>query len=238
MITNRIRDQSIQDTLNLTTNIEPLGVVDVFPTLNLIIKSDVHGSLEAILGSLHEIPQHEVKIKIVSSGVGEITGAQVDLANTTKSTLLSFNTITDKTIRSNCEEQKCTLSEHTVIYNLIDGVKEMMADLLPPVETSYTRGEAEVLQVFSINNKSKIDEIIAGSRVLSGKIQRDKSVRVMRMGNQLWTGKIKTFKHIKKDISEASKGLECGIGLEGYRDIQAGDVIQSFEVVKTKRKLT
>jgi translation initiation factor IF-2 len=236
---NNSRIQNKQDAVELSKPIATKqDVTAAYPTLNLIVKADVHGSLEAILGSLNGLPQHEVKIKVVSSKVGPVTDAEVDLAHTTKSTIISFNMRTEKKIKMNCDTQNCKLVEENIIYNLLDSVKELMADLLPLEETTHIRGEAEVLQIFEINVKGKEPDMIAGCRVLSGKVQKDKIMRISRRGDIIWSGKMKTFKHVKKDITEATKGLECGISMEGYKDIAVGDTIQCIEISKSKRKLT
>jgi hypothetical protein len=148
----------------------------------------VNGSLEAILGALEGLPQHELSIKVVASGVGPVSESDIDLAATTKAKLLSFNVNVDKKIVSRAEEKQVEVVSQRIIYELLDKIKDMMCDLLPPEEVVLIKGEAEVLQLFSISKKGKESSTVAGCRILAGKVRKDHQVRIVRKGEILWQG--------------------------------------------------
>ncbi|KAI8901581.1 hypothetical protein BC833DRAFT_522114 [Globomyces pollinis-pini] len=198
--------------------------------------ADVDGSLEAIEGAIASLPQYEVKCDIISSGVGSPTESDVQFAVAGKADIIAFNVPIINLIRGKAKENQIELYSHNIIYQLIDKIKECMSDLLEPDLVESVIGEANVAQIFEINMKKK-KEKIAGCRVMTGKILRSEHIRLIRNEQVIYTGKIKTFKHHKKDILEAQKGLECGIALEEFDDIQAGDKLQGFSITKVKRTL-
>jgi translation initiation factor IF-2 len=150
--------------------------------------------------------------------------------------IIAFNTPIQSKIQGIALQNQISLHPHSVIYTLVDQIKESMSALLEPEVISTVEGEANVLQLFNITIKKKV-ETIAGCRILSGKVMRSNAIRVVRNGEMIYEGKIKTFKHHKKDIMEASKGLECGISIENFDDIKEGDVIQSILIVTKNRKI-
>ncbi|KAJ3154232.1 hypothetical protein HDU89_008299 [Geranomyces variabilis] len=208
------------------------------PVLNVVLKTDVHGSLEAIVDAIAGLPVHEARVAVVASGVGAVTDSDVDVAIATKSMILSFNMPADKRTSARAASAHVPIHAHTIIYKLLDDLKDVLSDLLPPDVSSVVNGEAEVLQVFRINTKGKATEAVGGCRVATGKITRANSVRIVRNGEVIYDGKLKTFKHHKKDINEASKGLECGMGFEGFEGIEEGDTIQAYTTVTKKRRIS
>ncbi|KAJ3296572.1 hypothetical protein HK104_001488 [Borealophlyctis nickersoniae] len=203
--------------------------------LNLILKADVQGSLEAVSDALYALPAHEARLHIVDSGVGPVTESDLKMAEATNSTILSFNVPTDKRTAKLAEEVK--ICQHNIIYNLLDDVKEMLSDLLPPEIVKEVKGEAEVLQVFQISVK-KGTETVAGCKVLTGKILKSHKIRIVRDGETVHEdGTLKTFKQHKKNITEIVKGQECGMGFEGFSEFREGDIIQAYTITEVKRKI-
>ncbi|KAI8825695.1 uncharacterized protein EV422DRAFT_137193 [Fimicolochytrium jonesii] len=208
------------------------------PVLNVVLKSDVHGSLEALTDAINGLPAHQVRVCIVKSGVGPVTDSDVDSASAAKAEIITFNIPIDKRTSQYAVTSGVTLRPHTIIYKLLDELKEIMGDLLPPEIITEVNGEAEILQVFGINVKGKQIEKIAGCRVATGKVTRANSIRITRKGEVVYDGRLKTFKHHKKDINEASKGLECGMGFERFDALEEGDIIQAYTTIQRKRKIT
>jgi translation initiation factor IF-2 len=180
------------------------------------------------------LPNHEVAVKVIQSGVGPVTESDIEFASTADAAIYAFNVPTNSKIVLAAKQAKVNVSTHNVIYTLIDKVKEEMSELLDPEIIHSVEGEAIIQQLFSITIKKK-QETIAGCRIQSGKVLRNQMVRVVRNGETVFEGKIKTFKHHKKDIMEAAKGLECGINIEGFDGIEVGDIIQSINVITNKR---
>ncbi|KAJ3333407.1 hypothetical protein HDU76_008431 [Blyttiomyces sp. JEL0837] len=212
-------------------------VKDGAKTLEIILKADVHGSLEALTDAIKGLPSHEVRVNIISSGVGPVTDSDIALAEATKARIVAFNVTLEKKIATAAGMKKIPILNHKVIYHLLDDLKESMADMLPPEEVIEVIGEADILQVFSINVKGKDPDFIAGCRIMTGKVLRSSNVRVIRAGEIIFDGKIKTFKHHKKDINEASKGLECGMAFEGFADFAAGDKVSGYTITHRRRKI-
>ncbi|KAJ3020389.1 hypothetical protein HKX48_000858 [Thoreauomyces humboldtii] len=208
------------------------------PVLNILLKADVHGSLEALSDAIGGLPAHEARCVITGSGVGSVTDSDVDTAVATKSTIIAFNLATDKRTQSRAVAAGVDIKSHQIIYRLLDDLKDMLSDLLPPDIIIEVNGEAEILQVFNINVKAKILESIAGCRISTGKVMRSNLVRVVRDGKVVYDGKLKTFRHHKKDINEGSKGLECGMGFEGFEGFQEGDVVQAYTRTEKRRTIS
>ncbi|KAI5466465.1 hypothetical protein BGZ63DRAFT_400845 [Mariannaea sp. PMI_226] len=204
---------------------------------NFIIKADVAGSVEAVSSHIQEIGNNEVQAKVLRSGVGAISEYDVDHAATSKSIIVNFNNTIPPHIRQRASENKVRIIDHSVIYHVADEVKEALSELLPVTITHRVVGEADVLQVFSINIKKRVTRNIAGCRVRNGNINRTSLVKVLRRGKVVFDGKIDTLKHVKKDVMEMGKGTECGIGFEGFEDLQVDDQVQTYDVVEEKRHL-
>ncbi|KAF9770276.1 hypothetical protein IL306_012203 [Fusarium sp. DS 682] len=204
---------------------------------NFIVKADVAGSVEAVCGTVQELGNNEVQSKLLRSGVGAISEYDVDHAAASKSIIVNFNMPVLPHIRQRAEEAGVRIINHSVIYHVVDDVKAALSDLLPYNVTYKVLGEADVLQVFAINIRKRLQKNIAGCKIRNGTIKRTSSVRVIRGGEIIYDGKIDTLKHVKKDVMEMGKGTECGIGLEDFQELQIDDQIQTYEEIKEKRTL-
>lgn len=201
--------------------------------LNVIVKSDVSGSAEAIVDTLSKLQTDEVGVSVVLSGAGGITESDVDLASASNAVILGFKVRPDQRAREKAAEEGVQISTFSVIYALEETVKKALGGLLKPEEKEEFLGSAEVRDTFKV---PKIG-VIAGSYIVAGKIKRNARVRLVRNGVVLWEGEISSLKHFKEDRREMLAGFECGIGLERYNDIKVGDTIESFEIVKIAREL-
>ncbi|HVJ64727.1 MAG TPA: translation initiation factor IF-2 [Bdellovibrionota bacterium] len=201
--------------------------------LPLIIKSDVRGSGEAIEGSLMKLPQDKVKIKILSNSPGGITASDVLLASASNAIILGFSVRPDNQAKRESEDRGVQIKTYDIIYNLIDDVRASMEGLLDPTIVENNLGQAEVRNVFTITKVGAV----AGSYVTSGKIQRNAQARLVREGRVIYTGKISGLKRFKDDAKEVAEGYECGISLENYNDIKAGDVIEAYLIESKAQSL-
>ncbi|KAM0552004.1 hypothetical protein ACHAPJ_008114 [Fusarium lateritium] len=204
---------------------------------NFIVKADVAGSVEAVCGTVQEVGSNEVQSKVLRSGAGGISEYDVDHAAASKSIIINFNNAILPHIRQRADEAGVRIIDHSVIYHVIDDVKNALSDLLPYNISHKVLGEADVSQVFAINIKKRVQKNIAGCKVRNGTIKRTSMVKVIRGGEVIYDGKIDTLKHVKKDVMEMGKGSECGIGLEDFQDLQVDDQIQTYEEIKEKRTL-
>ena len=194
-------------------------------TLNLILKADVQGSLEALTGSLKKLERPEVKIAFVSRAVGGITENDVQLAATTGSTIIGFNVRPDRKSRALADDEKVEIRTYEIIYKIIEDMQAAMLGMLKPEFEEVVTGEAEVREVFSV---PKIGAI-AGCMVRSGVITRNSKVRFLREGVVIWTGAIASLRRFKDDAREVATGFECGIGLSDFKDLKSGDIIETYE---------
>ncbi|QGU32292.1 translation initiation factor IF-2 [Thermochromatium tepidum] len=202
-------------------------------TVNLILKADVQGSLEALRESLLKLSNDEVKVAIVASGVGGITESDANLAVTSNAILLGFNVRADAAARRVVEEKGLDLRYYSVIYELIDAVKQAISGLLSPIVTEEIIGLAEVRDVF----RSSKFGAIAGCMVVEGVIKRNNPIRVLRNNVVIYEGSLESLRRFKDDVSEVKHGLECGIGVKNYNDVQPGDQIEVFERTEKARLL-
>ncbi len=198
--------------------------------LNVIIKGDVQGSVEALQGSLEKIDIQGVRVKIIHKGVGAITETDVTLASASNAIVIGFNVRPEPQARSSAEREKVDIRLHRIIYNVIDEIEAALQGMLDPEYTEVVTGRAEIRQIFRASNIG----IIAGSYVVEGKITRNGSARVIRDGIVVFEGSIESLKRFKDDVKEVAQGYECGITIEKFSDVKEGDVIESFvmEVVK------
>ena len=203
--------------------------------LPVIIKADVQGSAEVLAQSLTKLSDDRVKIKIIHTGVGAINESDVLLASASNAIVIGFNVRPDRNAADVAEREQVDIRHHTVIYNVTDEMKKAMAGLLEPTLKEAQIGSAEVRQVF----KAPRIGTIAGCMVTDGRITRggDIQARLMRDGAVVWTGKIASLKRFKDDVSEVTKGFECGIGLANFNDIKEGDVIDVFSVQRVETTL-
>ena len=202
-------------------------------TLNLIIKADVQGSVEALTAALEKLSTDEVKVKVIHGMVGGIAESDVNLAAASKAIILGFNVRADVGAKRLIENQGVDVHYYNVIYNAVDEVKAAMSGLLKPTITEQVLGLAEVRQVF---RAPKIG-LIAGCYVVEGVIKRNRPIRVLRANVVTFEGEIDSLKRFKDDAGEVKAGLECGIGVKNYNDVQVGDQIEVFERVEVARTI-
>ncbi|OSD08681.1 initiation factor 2 [Trametes coccinea BRFM310] len=205
--------------------------------LRLIIKGDVSGTVEAVKGSLAGIGNDLAKVKVVSTGVGEVTESDVLRAKTAGGVIIAFNVKVPRSVENEAQSQHVPILASSVIYKLIDDVKARVIDLLPPIIEKRVSGEATVLQLFDIHLKGKKTKQVGGCRVTNGVVSRNKLARVVRNGNVIHEGQLETLKQHKNDVMEISKGNECGLNLADFNDLRVGDVVEIFEEVKLPGKL-
>ena len=194
-------------------------------TLNLILKADVQGSLEALTESLKKLERPEVRIAFVHRAVGAVTENDIQLAATTGSTIIAFNVRPDRKSRALAEETDVQVRTYQIIYKVIEDMQAAMVGLLKPEYEEIVTGDAEVREVFSV---PKIGSI-AGCMVRNGVITRNSKVRFLRDGVVIWTGSIASLRRFKDDVREVATGFECGIGLSDFKDLKPGDVIETYE---------
>jgi translation initiation factor IF-2 len=194
-------------------------------TLNIVLKADVQGSLEACTESLRKLERDDVKLVIVHRGVGGITENDVQLAKASNATIIGFNVRPDKRSRELAETEGVQIRTYEIIYKLIEEIEAAMLGLLSPVYEEIVTGEAEVREVFRVPRIGAI----AGCFVRDGVITRGSKVRFLREGTIIWKGTITSLRRFKDDAREVASGFECGIGLSDYQDLKAGDIIETFE---------
>ncbi|ORM70609.1 translation initiation factor IF-2 [Pantoea wallisii] len=201
--------------------------------LNIVLKSDVQGSVEAISDSLLKLSTDEVKVKIIGSGVGGITETDATLAAASNAIILGFNVRADASARRVIDAENVDLRYYSVIYNLIDEVKAAMSGMLAPEFKQQIIGLAEVRDVF----KSPKFGAIAGCMVTEGNIKRHNPIRVLRDNVVIYEGELESLRRFKDDVNEVRNGMECGIGVKNYNDVRVGDMIEVFEVIEIKRTI-
>ena len=199
--------------------------------LRVIIKGDVQGSVEAIIGSLEKMTAHDFDVKIVHSAAGGITESDTTLAAATGAIILGFNVRASNAVKTAAEEENIDVRYYSVIYDLIDDMKAVASGMLEPIIHENFIGYAEILQVFKITKAGKI----AGCKVTEGNVKRGAGVRLIRDDVVIHEGKLKTLKRFKEEAQEVKEGTECGMAFENYEDIKVGDVIEAFEIVEEKR---
>jgi translation initiation factor IF-2 len=201
--------------------------------LSIIVKADVQGSSEAICASLNKLSTDEVAVKVLHSGIGEITESDVVLARASNAMIIGFNVRANAQARDQISRDKVQVRYYSIIYDLIDDVKSLLSGLLTPDIKENIVGCAEVRKTFDVSKLGRI----AGCMVTEGVIKRNSKVRLIRNGVVIYTCDIKNLKRIKDDAKEVRSGFECGISLENYNDIHIGDVIECFEFEEIARQL-
>ena len=201
--------------------------------LNVIIKTDVRGSLEAIVGSLHKLGTDEVEVNVIASGVGGISETDAHLATTSRAMVIGFNTRADKSARDIVENEGLKIRYYNVIYDVIDDTKAIMGGMLEPEIREEIVGIAEVRDVF---NSPKFGQI-AGSMVIEGIVYRSKPIRVLRDNVVIYEGELESLRRFKDDANEVRNGMECGIGVRNYNDVKVGDKIEVYETTEVARSL-
>ncbi len=201
--------------------------------LNIIIKSDVHGSSEAIKSAIAQIKHDEVKPKIILSDIGMVTETDVSLAKASKATLVAFNVKPSKEAKKMAEKEKITINSYNIIYELLDFIKDKMSGLLSPDIEEKIIGSAEILEIFKVSKVGKV----AGSKVLDGEILQDSNVRIIRDGTIVFNGKIGSIFREKNQAKQVSAGLECGITIKDFNDFQKKDIIEVYNSTVTERRI-
>lgn len=200
--------------------------------LNLIVKADVQGSVEALRGSLEKIDVNGTRVKIIHTGVGAITESDITLANASNAIVIGFNVRPEPNARNMAEQESIDIRLHRVIYTVIEEIEQALKGMLDPVYKEAIIGQAEIREVFKV---SKVGNI-AGCYVTEGKLTRDAGARLIREGVVIYEGKLETLKRFKDDAKEVAAGYECGLTLERFHDIKVGDVIEAFVMEEVKQQ--
>ena len=201
--------------------------------LNLIIKSDVHGSSEAIKNAISQIKHDEVKPKIILADIGMVTETDVTLAKASNAVLIAFNVKPSKEAKKLAENEKIKISSYNIIYEVLDYIKQRMSGLLAPDVQEKITGTAQILEIFKVSGAGKV----AGSKVTEGEINSTSDVRIIRDGAIIYTGKVSTIVREKNQVKQVSDGQECGITVKDYMDFQKNDTIEAFSVTSTERSI-
>jgi translation initiation factor IF-2 len=201
--------------------------------LPIVIKADVHGSLEAIVGSLEKVGTDEVKVRVLHAGVGGINESDVTLAGATDAIILAFNVRANPQARESARRDGIEIRYYSIIYNLVDDIKSVLSGLLAPQRQEKFLGYAEIREVFSITKSGKV----AGCMVTDGLVKRGAKVRLLRDNVVIHDGALKTLRRFKDEVREVKEGYECGMAFENYQDIQVGDQIECYEVEEIARAL-
>ena len=218
---------------SLDTLLESFGASEINYYLNVVVKADVRGSLEAIVSALRDLGNDEVKVNVVFSGVGGITESDVNLALTSGAVIFGFNVRADNSARRVVELEGLDLRYYKVIYDLVDDVKAALSGMLSPEVREDIVGIAEVRDVF----ESKKFGNIAGCMVIEGTVSRSKKIRVLRDNVVIYEGELESLRHFKSEVEEAKNGTECGIGVKNYNDVKAKDQIEVFDTREVARVL-
>ena len=199
----------------------------------MVLKTDVRGTLEALNAALTELSMDEVRVRIISSGVGAITESDVTLAESSEAVLLGFNVRADATARQKADQDGIDIRYYSVIYELIDDVKDAMSGKLAPEHRETILGIAQVREVF----RSSKFGAAAGCMVMEGVIHRNKPIRVLRDDVVVFQGELESLRRYKDVVEEVRAGMECGLAVKGYKDIKALDKIEVYDVQIVKRSL-
>lgn len=232
--TQLIREQSARTKKH--TTLAELGrriALGQFKELNIIIKGDVDGSVEALADSFSKLSTEEIEIKIIHKGVGAITESDVLLASASDAIIIGFNVRPSASARTLADKEEIDIRNYSIIYDAIDDLKDAMEGMLSPELKEEVTGTAEIRETFKI---SKVGTI-AGCMVTDGKIFRSSKIRLIREGVVIYTGELTTLKRFKDDVKEVSKGYDCGMQIKNYNDIQEYDVIEAYQEVEVKKKL-
>jgi len=198
--------------------------------LNVILKTDVHGSLEAISDSLIKLSTPEVKVVLIHAATGTVTETDIMLASASNAIVIGFNVRADAKVQEIAEQERVDIRYYDVIYQILNDVKDAMVGMLEPVYRENVIGRAEVRQTFHVPKVGTI----AGSYVLDGRMERNAKVRVLRDQVVIFDGKINSLKRFKEDAKEVKAGFECGIGIENFNDLKLNDILEAYELQEVK----
>ena len=228
------REQSVRTKKHVT--LDELGrriALGDFKELNIILKGDVDGSVEALSDQLQSLSTEEISVKIIHQGVGQITESDVLLAAASDAIMIGFNVRAGVNAKELADKEEIEIRTYSVIYKAIDEVKEAMEGMLSPEIKEQVIGNVEIREVFKI---SKVGSI-AGCMVLTGKVTRNSKIRLLRDGIVKFDGELESLKRFKDDVKEVTKGYECGLNIKGYNDIEVGDILEVYEEISVKKKL-
>lgn len=228
------REQTIRTKKHLT--LDELGrriALGDFKELNIILKGDVDGSVEALSDQLQRLSTEEISINIIHKGVGQITESDVLLAAASDAIMIGFNVRAGANAKELADREEIEIRTYSVIYAAIDEVKEAMEGMLSPEIKEQVIGNVEIRETFKI---SKVGTI-AGCMVLTGKVTRNSKIRLLRDGIVKFDGELESLKRFKDDVKEVTKGYECGLNIKGYNDIEVGDILEVYEEIEVKKKL-
>ena len=226
-------EKALKDSARSLGDIFKQSGKDKLKYLNVIIKADVHGSAEAINGSIIKLNNEEVAIKVVHLATGAISESDISLAAASEGIIIGFNVRANMQAKEMARVKGVDIRYYSIIYNLVDDLKLLLSGMLEPSKTEEYLGQAEIRQVFKVSGFGKI----AGSFVTDGLIKRNAKVRLLRDNVVIHDGTLKTLKRFKEDAKEVKNGFECGIAIDNYEDIKEKDVIECYEVIETKREL-
>ena len=232
--TQLVREQSVRTQRHIT--LDEIGrriALGDFKELNIILKGDVDGSVEALTDSFQKLSNEEIQVNIIHKGVGAITESDVLLASASDAIVIGFNVRPMGTARQLAEKEEIDIRSYSIIYDAINDLKDAMEGMLSPEFKEEIRGNAEIRETFKI---SKVGTI-AGCMVTDGKIIRNSGIRIIREGVVVFTGELESLKRFKDDVKEVTKGYDCGLQIKGYNDIKEGDVVECYEEVAIKKTL-
>ncbi|HRV56242.1 MAG TPA: translation initiation factor IF-2, partial [Mangrovimonas sp.] len=228
------REQSVRTQRHIT--LDEIGrriALGDFKELNIILKGDVDGSVEALTDSFQKLSTEEIQVNIIHKGVGAITESDVLLASASDAVIIGFNVRPMGNARVVADKEEIDIRTYSIIYDAINDLKDAMEGMLSPELKEEITGTAEIREIFKV---SKVGTI-AGCMVTSGKIFRNSGIRLIRDGVVVYTGELASLKRFKDDVKEVSKGYDCGMQVKNYNDINEGDVIEAFQEVEVKKKL-
>ncbi len=204
-----------------------------FQELNIILKGDVDGSVEALTDSFQKLSTEEIQVNIIHKGVGPITESDVLLASASDAVIIGFNVRPMGNARSIADKEEIDIRMYSIIYDAINDLKDAMEGMLSPELKEEVTGTAEIREIFKV---SKIGSI-AGCMVLTGKIFRNSGIRLIRDGVVVYTGELASLKRFKDDAKEVAKGYDCGMQIKNYNDLKENDIIEAYHEVEVKKKL-
>ena len=232
--TQLLREQSVRTQRHIT--LDEIGrriALGDFKELNIILKGDVDGSVEALTDSFQKLSTEEIQISIIHKGVGAITESDVLLASASNAIIVGFNVRPMANARALAEKEEIDIRTYSIIYDAINDLKDAMEGMLSPEMREEVTGTVEIRELFKI---SKVGTI-AGCMVTDGKIYRNSKIRLLRENVVIYTGELSSLKRFKDDVKEVSKGYDCGLQIKNYNDIKEGDIIEAFQEVAVKKKL-
>jgi translation initiation factor IF-2 len=232
--TQLVREQSVRTQRHIT--LDEIGrriALGDFKELNIILKGDVDGSVEALTDSLQKLSTGEIEVNIIHKGVGAITESDVLLASASDAIVIGFNVRPMGNARAVAEKEEIDIRSYSIIYDAINDVKDAMEGMLSPEMREEVTGTVEIRETFKI---SKVGTI-AGCMVTTGKIFRNSNIRIIREGVVIFTGELISLKRFKDDVKEVAKGYDCGLQIKNYNDIKIGDVLECFQEIAVKKSL-